>query len=99
MRLALAVIALVALTACRRNSCQQLCRDLASYAEDACGLTVPDGQLQTCIEEHGRQALEEDEKEFCQLASETEFEDEWSCEEAEAFLGLGGGGGGTDTGT
>jgi len=99
MRLALAVLALVALTACR-NSCQQLCRDLSDYAQDDCGLTVPDGQLQTCIDEHDRKSLEENETESCQLAAETEFEDEWSCDEAASFLGLGGaGGGGSDTGT
>ena len=95
----LAAVALVALTACR-NSCQDICRDLARYAENDCGLTVPDGQMETCVDEHSRKALEEGERDACQTANETEFTDEWTCDEASAFLGLNGGqSGGTDTGS
>ncbi len=97
VRTAIAALALVALSSCR-NACQDMCRDLVRYAENDCGYTVPDGQLDTCIEEHKRKELEEGERDSCSLASETEFQDEWTCDEAGSFLGLNGAGGGTDTG-
>ncbi len=99
MRLAVAAISLLALTACR-NACQDMCRDLARYAENDCGLTVPDGQMETCVQDHKRKELEEGERDACQQANETDFVDEWTCDEASAFLGLNGNNaGGTDTGS
>ena len=97
VRAAIAALALVALTACR-NSCQDICRDLVRYAENDCGYPVPDGQLDACVDEHRRKELQEGQRDACAQASETEFQDEWTCDEAGSFLGLNGASGGTDTG-
>jgi hypothetical protein len=49
MRLILGICLL--LSGCR-NDCQQLCLEMAEYAESECNKTFPDAQLKSCQEKY-----------------------------------------------
>lgn len=74
--LALAALALAALGGCR-NACQDLCVRMANYAEE-CGFTVPDAELDACLEE---QADAEDRAVCRDFGSPQAIRDEWTCAE------------------
>lgn len=74
-------VGLLALSACK-TPCQQLCVEMASYAEE-CGLTVSDDQLQTCLDE---QSADQDQG-ACRRTGEPEtLRTEWSCDDVEVFF-------------
>lgn len=74
-------LALLALTACN-TPCQRLCVRLADYAEE-CGYTVPDAELEACIDE---QADADDQKACRQSGDPQTIRTEWSCDDLEAFF-------------
>lgn len=78
-----AIIALfVVLAAGCHNPCQQLCVRMADYAEE-CGFTVPDSEVDACIEEQAKP----DDKQVCRDFGDAEtIRDEWSCEELAAYF-------------
>ena len=85
MRLLLTLGAIGSLVACR-NPCQDLCKEMISYAED-CGYTVPGDQLDACVADHRRRELEEGQRAIC-LENGEALRTEWSCEENARFIGL-----------
>lgn len=62
-----------------RNECQQLCTQLADYA-DECGYTVSDGDVDQCIADHG--APKGPDAQACaQYSTPQAVREEWDCEE------------------
>lgn len=79
-----------------RNSCQDLCVEIADFAADQCGLEFPDAQLDQCIADHKSSTLEKGEAGTCRDGVGN-VADEWDCEEIQAYFDAAGGDGG-DTG-
>jgi hypothetical protein len=73
-------IALLPLGACR-NSCQQVCVEMAKYAEDECGLTVPDEQIDACIDAQAGDASRDNRGVCRDYGNPSSIEQEWGCEE------------------
>ena len=84
MRMLLPLAALPLWMGCR-NSCQQLCKDMADYAQDACGLEFSSDEVQSCIDDHKRSEVDADARQACTDAAPT-LEEEWSCEDLEAYF-------------
>lgn len=62
------------------NACQQMCVDLAVYAENDCGLTIPDGEVDACKEANA----EADDARLDQCAETRDPEamrEWWDCED------------------
>jgi len=90
-KLAVVVLTLAGLTACN-NACQDTCKELASYAEE-CGYTVPDEQVDKCIDDFARGNTTPEERDHCKDFVDN-VSDEWTCDEAAQYMGLESGGGG-----
>jgi hypothetical protein len=75
---------LLLLAACN-NACQQICDELAAYAEDDCGLTVSQDQVSEC--KKSQADLEAGQNEACMEVADPEYIREWwTCDElAENF--------------
>lgn len=79
----LVLLALLPAAAACRNSCQQVCVRMADYAEE-CGISIPDDDLGTCLEEHGQDDAED--RQICREYGDAEsIRREWSCEELELY--------------
>jgi hypothetical protein len=75
-----AVAALLAGTGCK-NSCQDICGRMADYAAEDCGFTVPDAEIDACVERMG-QALEPEDRKACRDFGDPDvIRSQWSCEE------------------
>ena len=76
------------------NACQDLCGDMASFAEDECGLTWSKEDIKTCEADHKRSETTADGRAIC--ADEGEgLQEEWSCDDLDAYFDAPDG---TDTG-
>ena len=87
MRKIAALAALMAgLVACK-NPCQDICVEMARFAEDECGFSVPDEQLDTCLSEQ-KQIDSPQERAACRESGDAEtIAAEWGCEELEDYFG------------
>jgi len=97
--LLVAVVGLaLGVTGCR-NSCQQLCQEMADFAEEECNQEFPKDQIKTCMDTYHNREIEDDTKQVCEDITPT-LREEWTCDDvSEYFTGGGGGsGGGDDTG-
>ncbi|MCB9760873.1 MAG: hypothetical protein H6739_13630 [Alphaproteobacteria bacterium] len=90
MRLFLLIASLCALVACN-NPCQDLCKEIASYAED-CNITVPDTEPGACIDAMRRRELTAEDRDTCRDNAEF-LRDEWTCADVELYFDNPGGGG------
>jgi hypothetical protein len=63
---------------------------MKNYAEDSCGITVPDGQLQTCLDEQRGKGSKDDRETCRQFGSMNAIEQNWTCEDLQDFFGSGG---------
>ena len=102
MRKLVAALALVGgLTACS-NACQDICKELAAYAEECdSSVTVSDEQLATCKADFKRSETDKETRQHCAEFADN-VRDEWTCDEALQYMGLGesdnsGGGNGDET--
>ena len=68
-----------------RNACQQLCADIAQFAEDECGYTLASGELRECISDHSFGGASEDQREICQEFGD-QLDEEWTCEDLELYF-------------
>lgn len=93
----------LALTACR-NDCQQLCLDMADYAEE-CGHEFPKDQVKSCLDNNANKNLNDAAKDSC--TNELPYlREEWTCDDIGLYFdsegssdgGDGGDGGSSDTG-
>ena len=89
---ALAIAAIVGLTAGCRNSCQEVCVRMADYAEE-CGFTVPEAELDACIEAQASD-LDAADKQACREFGTPELiRNEWTCDDLALYWGADEGGG------
>lgn len=83
MRLVGALTLLATLVACH-NPCQDLCKEIAQYAED-CGLTVPDGEPGACIDATRRSELEDGDTQTCRENADF-LRTEWTCDDVALYF-------------
>ncbi|MBN2801312.1 MAG: hypothetical protein JXX28_19380 [Deltaproteobacteria bacterium] len=77
-------LSLLALLGGCHNACQDLCYDMADYAED-CGLTVTSAAFDACMEAQEGDASRED-RATCRQANDPELlRSEWSCADLESY--------------
>ena len=94
-----AIVALALGLAGCRNSCQDLCQEMADFAEEECGKEFPKDQVKECMETYHNREIDEGDEAVCEDILPT-LREEWTCEEIKPYFeGGGGGGGGTDTGS
>ena len=68
------MLVLLVLAGCN-NACQQICVELANYAQDDCGLTVTQDQITECQESQAD--LPEGRNEQCLEVADPEYIREW----------------------
>ena len=87
-KLFLVAAGLVASIGCA-NPCQQVCDRMATYA-DECGLSVPESEVDACVDLYKSPAKEDTElcRDFGDLDT---IRRQWSCEDLEDYWGAGGG--------
>ena len=69
------IFAIVVLTGCQ-NECQQVCLDMADYAETDCDKTFKDAQVDACLEKYS----EATDKELDTCATYGDrIAEEWTC--------------------
>ncbi len=68
-----------------RNSCQQLCVDIADYALESCNLQFTDEEMDTCLSDFARSELERSDLESCEEAAPY-LEEEWSCDDLREYF-------------
>lgn len=74
---------LLSLVACG-NPCQQICTEMAAYAEE-CGLTVTDDDVKACFDAQ-KGPLEKEEAALCREESADDIREWWTCDDvAENF--------------
>ncbi len=88
MRKLVAALALIAgLTACT-NACQDICKELAAYAEDCDpSAVVSDEQMATCKADFSRGETDKATRQHCAEFADN-VQDEWTCDEALQYMGL-----------
>lgn len=72
-----AAIVLISLGGCA-NHCQNLCENMADFAESECGFTVPSGQVDDCITEFEDSSSSEESA--CESNAVVTDEEGWTCE-------------------
>ena len=70
------IIFATALLAGCQNECQQVCLDMAEYAETDCEKTFKDAQVDSCLEKYSEAT--EKELETCATYGD-KISEEWSC--------------------
>jgi hypothetical protein len=76
------IFAIALLTGCQ-NTCQQLCLDMADYAESDCDQTFKDTEMDSCLEKYS----EASEKELDTCATYGDkISEEWSCSDIGAYF-------------
>ena len=71
------------MTGCSSH-CQQLCENMAVFAEDTCNIKVPETQINDCLT-----AFEDptdDQEEACESAQDIKNEEGWTCELVEKYF-------------
>ena len=85
MRLLTIVIVCALPMAGCQNSCQALCVRMAKFAEE-CGYTVPDEQVDACIESQKGSASSEDRAVCREFGSLPAIEQEWTCDDVSIYF-------------
>ena len=79
-----------------RNPCQKLCLDIRDYAQDECGITVPEDQVKACLKE--QRQVEREQAESCMIAAPS-LQEEWECDDIEVYFNAQSSTSGSDTGS
>lgn len=74
----LLLVALPLMAGCK-NSCQQLCVDIADYALESCNLQFSDEEMDACIADYSRSELDRSDLQSCEEAAPS-LEEEWDCD-------------------
>jgi hypothetical protein len=94
-RLAAVALVLALGTACH-NACQDICDEMANYAEDKCGFTVGADQIAACVDAEAGKNLDRDDRQACrQFGNRRSIDAEWGCEELADYFDAPAGGGDT----
>ncbi len=86
-RTAALLIAFAALATGCQNKCQQICVRMADYATE-CGFTVPDAELDTCLDDFAKIETSEDRKTCRDYGDSETIRNQWTCDELEAYWGV-----------
>lgn len=68
------------------NACQDICLEMARFAERNCGITVPDDEVDACIEAQAGEASKDDRQACREFGNQSSIEEEWGCEELESYF-------------
>jgi hypothetical protein len=79
------ILALFSFLAGCHNPCQDLCKEMASFAEDSCQKTLSDGEVRACIRDHTHDQLNEGDIAVCSEFADT-ISNEWECEDLEPYF-------------
>jgi hypothetical protein len=83
-----AVASAALLAAGCRNACQQLCAEMADYAEE-CKLPIGDADLDACLDRQAAPSPED--RDTCAEFGDPEvLRTQWDCEELARYWGAGG---------
>jgi hypothetical protein len=89
MRLASIVLLFGGLIQGCANPCQQICGRMASYAQEDCGYTVSDAELDACVDQQS--SPESETLSVCRDYGDLEtIRRQWSCDDLDAYWGTGG---------
>ena len=72
-----ATIVLISLGGCA-NHCQNLCENMADFAQSECDIKVPSSQIDDCVAEF--EDSSSNEEKACESNSDIAIEDGWTCE-------------------
>ena len=85
------LLLLPGLAACH-NSCQSLCVRLAHYAENECGYTVDNAEVDACIDAMAAEGSADD-RQTCRQNNDYEtIALQWTCDDLEVYWNPGAGG-------
>ena len=79
------LLACASLGGCR-NSCQQLCGEMADYAVETCNLEFESDELKTCLSEHNGRSTDRTDLEACDVASGALIDGEWTCDDVKEYF-------------
>ena len=80
----LLLLALTLAAGCR-NSCQQLCNDMANFAKDNCGKEFSSDEVSQCISDHSKE--DADAREACSTAAPgLDSTEEWNCDDIQEYF-------------
>jgi hypothetical protein len=97
MRTILSSLTLFAVLSGCKNDCQQLCQELAAYADEECGLTWTEEEIRECMANHKRSETTEQERLVCE-ANIDGLREEWTCDDLQDYFDKDGGSGGEGSG-
>jgi hypothetical protein len=66
------------------NACQQVCDQMAAYAED-CGISVSDDEVEACKDAQAGSASRDDRSVCRDVNSRRVIEEEWTCDDLSAY--------------
>jgi hypothetical protein len=82
-------LAFAAILAGCHNTCQDLCKEMATLAEsDTCQYTLSDGELRECIRNHTRDQLADGDLDVCEEFADT-VQQEWTCDDLQPYFPTG----------
>ena len=91
MRHVLPILLLLPLLHGCKNSCQQICTRMASYAEDECGMFVSPDEISCCISAQAGSNSAGDRATCRQYGSVEDIADTWTCNDLEDYGPFAGG--------
>ena len=66
------------------NACQDVCARMKAYAEEDCGITVPDAELQECFD--SQKDLDPEDAKACRdYGAPAAIENQWTCEDLRVY--------------
>lgn len=66
------------------NACQDVCARMKAYAEEDCGITVPDAELAACFD--SQTDLDPEDAKACRdYGDPAAIESQWSCEDLAVY--------------
>jgi hypothetical protein len=71
-----------------RNACQDVCRNMADFAAEDCGIQVSDADLDACYARQ-KSPEREDAKACRDFGDVDSIRNQWSCEELSGYFGGG----------
>lgn len=72
-----------------RNNCQELCQEMAAFAEEECKKTFPEEQVDQCMVQYDKEKIDEKQDEVCEEILPT-LREEWTCDEIDDYFAGGG---------
>ena len=68
-----------------RNNCQELCQEMADFAEEECDNAFPKDQVKDCMETYHSREIDEEQEETCADITPT-LREEWTCDDVNDYF-------------